>query len=207
MRYLLTLLSLALLILISPPKTFAEDIYTRLQIKAEKIHSIQSRFTQEKHLAMFDEVLISEGNFAFQRPASLRWEYIKPFQAGFILNKDKGIEWDEASGTQQEFTLNSSPIMSMVAKQIIAWTTFDIQWLKGRYDILLIRTSPTTLKLNPKAESAREMLSRIIVQFAPDDTTIDLLELHETDGDFTRIMFTTPSTNTSLPSTTFTSIK
>ncbi|BCS88442.1 LolA family protein [Pseudodesulfovibrio sediminis] len=206
-RYLLAALFLVLPFMAGTNVSHAADFLMDLKAKAEKVTSIQSRFTQEKHLSMFDEVLISEGSFAFQRPSSLRWEYTTPFKAGFLLTGNTGIEWDEAAQTKREFSLKSSPIMAMVAQQIMAWTTFDIAWLKSRYDITRTGTAPTILDLRPKGEGARKMLTRIIIRFAQDDTTIDSLELREVDEDFTRITFMDRAINTPLSDTLFTSVQ
>ncbi len=184
-----------------------KELLLLLQSEAEKIQSISSEFTQEKHLAMFDEILISTGYFAFKKPASLRWEYTVPFKAGFLLKDGEGTEWDDASDTQKAFTLQSNPAMSMVAKQIMAWTTFDIQWLQSRYEIKQISTSPAVLELIPRGEIAKEFLAHLIVRFGPDNASLSSLELHEIDGDFTRIVFTAPRINTALPNETFTSVQ
>lgn len=130
-RYLLAALFLVLPFMAGTNVSHAADFLMDLKAKAEKVTSIQSRFTQEKHLSMFDEVLISEGSFAFQRPSSLRWEYTTPFKAGFLLTGNTGIEWDEAAQTKREFSLKSSPIMAMVAQQIMAWTTLILRGSKA----------------------------------------------------------------------------
>lgn len=177
---------------------------SQLKDRAKTIHSIRSDFTQEKHLAMFDEVLVSTGRFAFARPSSLRWEYTKPFGAGFLLHNGNGIEWDQATGTEREFSLKSSPAMSMIARQIMAWTTFDITWLQAQYEIRQQTESPLSLELIPSSETARAFIKHLLVTFSKDNVTIDTLELHESDGDFTRILFTSTEINTPLPKTTFT---
>ena len=184
-----------------------DTLLADLQSKARTIRSVASDFTQEKHLAMFDEVLVSKGHFAFEKPGSLRWEYTAPFRAGFLLRDGKGKEWDDATATTREFTLKSSPAMSMVASQIMAWTTFDIEWLKSRYEIRQLSASPVALELKPRSEMAQEFLAHLIVSFTQDNRAINSLELHETDGDFTKISFTAPALNTVLKQETFTAVQ
>jgi len=178
-----------------------------LKTKASEIRNIASDFTQEKHLAIFDEVLVSQGHFAFEKPGSLRWEYTSPFRAGFLLKDGKGKEWDEATATTRDFSLNTSPAMSMVAKQIMAWTTFDIEWLKSRYKIRQLTASPIALELKPRSEIAKEFLAHLVVSFTSDNRAISSLELHEIDGDFTKISFTTPALNSELAQETFTTVQ
>lgn len=199
---------LCILFLILPQLALADDaIMHELQSKAGRIQSISSSFVQEKHLSMFDEVLVSEGEFTFQRPGGLRWEYTVPFRAGFLLTEGAGTEWDEASGTERPFTLKSSPAMSMVASQIMAWTTFDIPWLQSRYEIKRVKTEPVILELRPRSEIAKEFLAHLVVSFTHDNSTVSSLELHETDGDFTRIRFKDAQINTPIPPKTFTTVR
>lgn len=206
MRLLLSLL--CLLIPFSALASQTEDeLLLKLKDEAQKIQSVASNFTQEKHLAMFDEVLISEGRFAFKKPGSLRWEYTAPFRSGFLLQDGKGKEWDDATETTRNFTLDASPAMSMVASQIMAWTTFDIDWLKSRYKIKQLTTSPIALELKPRSEIAKEFLAHLVVSFTPDNSAINSLELHETDGDFTKISFTAPQLNSDLQQGIFTTVQ
>ncbi|MBI9080490.1 MAG: outer membrane lipoprotein carrier protein LolA [Pseudodesulfovibrio sp.] len=210
MRYVIAILCIALPLMAWANQSSMEpnkQLLVELQLKAKQIQSISSHFSQEKHLEMFDEVLVSKGRFAFQKPASLRWEYLEPFRAGFLLNDGTGKEWDEASDNERNFTLESSPAMSMVASQIMAWTTFDIEWLESRYTIQLTDTTPVTLELCPRGDAAKEFLKYLTVTFSADNRTISLLELHETDGDFTRISFDNPRINDILAEKTFTAVR
>lgn len=184
-----------------------ESLLLTIQNKAAETRSVSSPFIQEKHLSLFNEVVISEGFFAFATPDSLRWEYQSPFRSGFIMHGPDGLEWDEASGTERKFTEMNSPHMAMVSKQIMAWTAFDLQWLKSQYQLDLIQPEHVVLKLTPHSKDAREFLTHLLVTFTQDLTSIQAIELHESDGDFTRIKFTSPVINGAMPPSLFTSIK
>jgi len=193
--------------MLASPVWANDTLLSDLQRRAGGISTISCSFTQEKHLSLFDEVLLSEGKFIFERPSRLRWEYKSPFKSGFMLKDDSGIEWDEASGSQRPFTLQSSPAMSMVASQIMAWTTFDIPWLKSRYEIKQLSATPITLELRPLSDTAKKFLTRLVVSFSKDHNTVSVIELHEIDGDFTRIIFKNTQINTVIPESTFTSVR
>ncbi len=203
MRYVLVILLLVIAPLTTsaapPAHTPDPALLEELQRQSETVQSVSSRFTQEKHLAMFDKVLVSSGRFFFQRPATLRWEYTEPFSTGFELQGDKGVEWDDATKEKRPFTLESSPAMAMIAKQILAWTRFDRQWLESRYEIRQLEDKPVTLELRPRGKTAREFLAHITVTFAENLRTLESLVLHETDGDFTRITFHTTEANPPAP--------
>ena len=50
------------------------------------LQSIQADFTQEKHLKILSQPIISTGTFTFQRPQSLRWEYISPIRSILLMH-------------------------------------------------------------------------------------------------------------------------
>ncbi|WP_207261045.1 outer membrane lipoprotein carrier protein LolA [Desulfovibrio sp. Huiquan2017] len=184
-----------------------QSLLNGMQARAASVVSIRSNFTEEKHLKMFDSVLVSKGVFAFRRPDSLRWEYTSPFRSGFLLSGGNGVEWDDTSDAVREVSVHSSPLVAMIAQQIMAWTTFDISWLEERYLIRQVSAHPLVLELHPRSELAKEFLANLVITFAEDGVVLHSLELHETDGDFTRISFDQSQLNTSLPDTTFTSVQ
>lgn len=191
----------------SPGTPPSEALLAALKQKAAHVNHLTCTFTQEKHLALFDDVVVSSGTFAFQKPDKLRWEYLIPFKNGFFLNGQHGMEWDEASGKERTFTLDASPAMGMLARQIMAWTTLSVPWLTSQYEMLVINDGPVVFRLTPRSKETREFLSHMIIKFVPDGSALELLELHEADGDFTRILFGAPEVNGTLPDATFTAVQ
>ena len=49
------------------------------------VNTIESRFTQQKFMALLEEPVTSEGVFYFEKPSRIRWQYTKPFQNGFLI--------------------------------------------------------------------------------------------------------------------------
>lgn len=165
------------------------DVLARLRGKAATVRSISSNFVQEKHLSVFDNTLISTGRFMYGMPDRLRWEYLAPITDGFVLNGRTGIRWEGATGTRREFLLNSDPVMSTVATQLLAWAAFDLSKLESEYRIEVVRQSPTTLQLTPKSEVARQVISRLVIEFTPTEDAVRMVELQQEGGDYTRICF------------------
>jgi len=66
-----------------------DGVLARLEREAAKVTTLSSDFVQEKHLAMFAEVMTSKGRFAYARPDRLRWELLEPVATGFVL-KNRG---------------------------------------------------------------------------------------------------------------------
>jgi len=175
-----------------------ESLLARLSMQAQDIQTIQSDFVQKKRLAIFNEVLVSKGRFAFQRPGNLLWEYLEPSRSGFILRGKQGWQWDAATGRTKAFSTASSPEMEAVTGQIVAWTTFDLKWLRSRYNIEVASANPLVLRLSPTGQGVKKFLDHMLVQFKSDTRAIHSIELYEADGDWTRITFTAPRLNETL---------
>lgn len=194
-KHVIHILSFILLFQGSALAADVDVILAHLAKRAQQTYTIQSDFVQEKHLAAFNETLASQGYFVFQRPDSLRWEYRKPSRSGFIVRGKKGWRWDTSVGFRQTFDITTTPEMEAVAGQIIAWTTFDLDWLRSRYSIEVMETEPLALRLLPTGKAIKEFLKYMLVRFATGGNTVEVIELHETDGDWTRITFISPRLN------------
>ena len=175
-----------------------EAVLARLGAKAASITTISSTFVQEKRLSVFDETIVSTGRFLFASPDRLRWEYFTPMAEGFALDGDSGVRWTDMGDTRTKFALRDDPVMNVITRQLLAWATFDRQWLSGEYGISLAAESPVTLKLVPRRKDAVAVLDYLLIEFSPAEDTVRRVEMHDHDGDFTRILFENATVNTPL---------
>ena len=193
---ILRLIVAALLVwpLIAPSPVCAENpdletVLDELQTKSSRITTISCDFVQEKRLTMFADLVVSKGHFTFKAKDKLRWEYTSPFEEGFALNGEKGVRWSDVSADKKPFVLRDDPIMNGVAGQLMAWASFDQEWLGKRFDIRLVSMQPLKVALTPKSGTARQFMDDIEVEFAETRDSVHRIELHEKGGDFTRITF------------------
>lgn len=176
-------------------------VLQKLQAQATAVESISSEFSQESHLSVFVVPVISNGRFLFRKPDKLRWEYLSPMTEGFAFDGGHGVRWTET--TKASFSLRNDPLMNVVAKQLLAWATFDIAWLSAEYDISLESDSPVLLKLIPKSSDTAVVLKHLLIEFSLSSNTVKKVELHDQSGDLTRILFENPQVNTLLDDAMF----
>ncbi|WP_027723075.1 LolA family protein [Maridesulfovibrio zosterae] len=160
-----------------------------LESGSKNIHSISSNFTQKSYISLFADTMESKGKFTFSKPDNLRWEYSSPFVSGFLLKGSTGLKWDEAAAEPTPFSTQTSPEMAVISQQILAWTTMNMTWLSSTYSIKMINYSPPVMELSPKSKTAKSFLSLIKIFFSPDSRYLQGIELHEPDGDYTKIKF------------------
>lgn len=93
--------------------------------------------------------------------------------------------------------------MKLVSEQLFAWARSDFAWLKKEYRITLLQESPVLLRLEPRSAATASFLHHLQIGFSPDGRYVRSVELHEKDGDFTRIKFVNTSVNKQLPADIF----
>lgn len=178
-------------------------IFSSLEKKAGTVSTLSSDFIQEKHLSMFKTVLTSRGRFYFAKPDLLRWELVSPVASGFVLKGEKGRRWHERTGKTESFQISQEPIMKLVSDQLFAWGKADFHWLNKEYRITVLSESPVALRLEPRSAEAAGFLHHLLINFSNDGRYVRTVELHEKDGDFTRIRFVNASINKKLPADLF----
>ena len=164
-------------------------LFSSLEQTAGTVKTISSDFVQEKHLSMFKTILTSRGRFYFSKPDLLRWELTAPVASGFVLKGDKGRRWHARTGRTENFQISQEPIMKLVSEQLFAWAKADFTWLRKEYRITVLNESPAALRLEPRSAATAGFLHHLLINFSADGRYVRSVELHEKDGDFTRIKF------------------
>jgi outer membrane lipoprotein-sorting protein len=165
-----------------------DGVLDRLNELAAGVDTLASDFSQEKYLAVFQDVLPAKGRFYYRKPDQLRWEMTSPVTSGFVLRGDTGRRWQEAGSRGERFDIAREPVMKIVADQLLAWTRADFEALRRDYRISLTGEAPVRLRLDPKGAAAG-FLDHLSITFAPDGRHVQQVEVHEQGGDYTRITF------------------
>ena len=182
---------LAIVALLCPSARAAEGgdpILAHLEAVSARVQTLSSDFTQQKYLAVFKEALVSRGRFYYRKPDRLRWELTAPVVSGFALNGQTGRRWQGSERSSRCFELDRDPVMKIVAEQLLAWARADFPWLRAHYRIRVVGSKPVRLRLEPLFATGG-FLDHLEIRFAPDGSHVQQVELHEKDGDYTRIRF------------------
>ncbi len=178
-------------------------IFTLIAEGASTVQTLSSDFSQERHLSMLKEPLISSGKFAYKKPDRLYWEILKPSPLGFVVQGDKAKRWSGDSDVIETLEIDREPMIRAIVGQVSAWARADFTWLEKRYRITVMEGAPYSLKLIPLSFQEKKFLDYLTIAFSEDWTYVRSVELHEKDGDFTRIRFLKPLLNSSLPKDLF----
>lgn len=171
------------------PAAEAADGREEIAARFGAVNTIESRFTQEKHMALLDAPVTSEGFFYFQKPGRIRWQYEKPFQNGFLIKDGKTFRLEKDKKEEQK-----NPMAQNVAAQLMMWLTFDLPALSKQY---AVEFAPRGVTLTPLKDG---LIKRISVTFDEQNPqALSRVEMDEAGGDKTVLRFLSPKTNAPLP--------
>jgi len=181
----------------------AEGVLQQLQHNAAGVRTLSSDFVQDKHLKIFKNVVTSKGRFYFNTPDQLRWELTTPTASGFVIKGEKGRRWNAHTGRTETFRIADEPVMKLVAEQLLAWATGNFPRIKREYRVKVLAENPVSLRLEPVSAMTAGYLNHLVVSFSPDGRYVKSVEVHEQDGDFTRIRFVNAAVNKPLQADLF----
>ena len=138
-----------------------DQVKNELAKLTENTQTIQSPFTQEKHLSFLEENIISKGEFFFKSPNQLRWEYSEPFEYIIVFN-DKNI-FIKDDGKISTFDTESNKMFSEINNMMIGTIQGNLFTDSERFHVKYFESkSQYLLELEPKMEEMKGMLKNII---------------------------------------------
>lgn len=160
-----------------------------LQKSVESMTSIESDFTQIKHLDMFDEDVESKGKFAYKKEGKIYMNYLSPTDYTVIINNQKlKIVAGKAKTIMQ---LGENKAMNGLQDMITACMVGDLSRLKANYNIQVDDNLKNyTINIVPKSQSIREFINKIVIKLNKIDMSVDELIMFENENDYTKYIFT-----------------
>jgi hypothetical protein len=159
---------------------------------AGDIQSVQADFTQEKHLQILAQPLVSRGRLLFEAPDRLRWEYEAPLPSVLLMDAGRVRRFVKTGGSWTEDASAALPAMSFVMQEIG-------RWMNGRFDEnpdFEARLEPGgRILLTPRKEALATVIQKIDLQLAATPGVIDTVTVFEDEHNFTRLVFTQVQVN------------
>lgn len=190
MKYLLSLLACLL-----GGVVLAQDngaLLTQYAQKISEVKTLQSDFTEEKHLSLLSTPLESKGHLSFDKGAQqLNWQYQIPFQKGFLIEKNQVYR------LQGE---NKSPIQDamgkMMAAQMLVWLTLDFETLQKDYQITL---NQYEISFVPRLKDHKVVKQITVWLDEKNPQLVKQVKMEEPSGDFVLWKFSNTRLNVPLP--------
>jgi outer membrane lipoprotein-sorting protein len=189
------------------PVMLTEEELAKLLVDVEKemssLITLKTDMTQEKHLAMFNDVLRSKGVCIFQKPDKVRMDTISPYRSSLITSGNRVVKYNFSNDKWVKLKLPSKDIVLMITHQIAGFIQGKFDTKDSIYDISAYKGRSTTVVLTPKNEKLKETLNRIEISLSEDRYKITSVTIYEEGEDFTLMRFNNELENIELPKDTF----
>ena len=160
------------------------------------VQTLQSNFIEEKHLALLDQPIQSQGTLAFDKKAQkLRWQYQKPFENGFLIEKDKSYRLQAHTKKPIESTMGR-----MFISEMLGWLTLDFDSLQKNYQI---RHQGTEITFVPYLKEHKIVKKITVWLDEKDPRIVTQVKMEEPSGDFIVWKFNNTQINPQLPAEVF----
>ena len=162
--------------------------------KSNAINTLRSDFVQEKSISMLTNKLTSNGSFIFKKANKLRMEYVKPYPYIFVMNEDQIVIKNDQKKTN--VSVSSNKMFKMISQITIDCVTGNILNSKDFTVKVSENSKVYHLVLIPKQKMLKSLFAEIDLLVAKSDFTVDKLDLKETSGDCTTLIFSNKIINT-----------
>lgn len=161
-------------------------------------------FVQEKHLAIFKDVVTAKGVMCFMRPDNVRFEITEPFKSVLIAQTKSVGQYEYIDGEWRKLRLGSREAILMVTGQIAAWLQGRFREDEDVYSLSAVeRDGRAVIRLTPVPDELAEHIEHVELTLTPERDRIDELVIMEPSGDFTRIAFLSHRMNPALDESVF----
>lgn len=193
----------AALQLVADPRPFLEELQRRMAT----LRSVSLEFTQERHLQLFNEPLVSEGVMLIEGPDQIRWETLKPYQSILLGNHQGVAQFERADGTWKKLRLGFPQLLRRVMEQMVLMHQGKLDALTRDFGITVATGAVVVVTMVPKDKTVRSMLAALEVHLQPDFSATREVVMKEPSGEFTRILFQHERRGVRLPGGTFDQVK
>jgi len=184
---------------VAPPAPAIAAFLARVSAGEKGISTVRIPFVQEKHLAIMDDPLLSNGVIEINRTlGAVRWEFTG--KSLMIFGHGKIRRWD-AEGKQE--SVPNDPNLKPFQDQMQAFVSGDWAPLEKAFVLTPDPAGSALLTLTPRSPELSKYLSSIEMRFRDDFTAPKQLRMVAAGGDETIYNFQEPQIGVALPAARF----
>ena len=172
---------LALLLLLCSPALWAFSESELVNLLRQP-HNVQGEFVQQRFLKALEKPINTQGKFVLLTNKGLLWQMEKPFVNQMRVQANGITQWNG-----QQWVANANLSQSDQIRLFLGLLSGDLAALKAQFDVNLSGTAQHwQLKLIPNSLLMKQIFTQIELQ---GDNNVKQIQLDETQGDKTLILF------------------
>jgi hypothetical protein len=196
-------LALAAILLVSPavagaaPAKPAEKVaqpkLDELLAQWKRSPGLLARFREEKHLAMLDAPLVTEGTIHFAPPSRLARRTEKPIASALVIDGNQ-LSFGDAEG-RQSMDLGANPVARLFVDSFVKLLEGDRAGLEKLFRVELAPRAGGGWKMTliPRIAPMDKVIKEL--SFVGQGLALSEMDVRETSGDWTHTVFTAVDLN------------
>lgn len=167
----------------------------KLEQATKAVKSIESGFTQVKHLDVFDNDITLRGKFYYKHNDKICLDYTGYLSYIIVINGDKLKITD--NGKKNVVSLGANKTMKEMRGMLTACMSGDISRLSSEYKLEYFEDATYYLVVvTPKSKAIQEYIKDFHIYFDKKDMSVDKLRITENATDYTDYIFSNKKFNT-----------
>ncbi len=182
----------------NPVNPGVDEVIKEITASLQSVKTLKAEFTQERHLAIFLDVLSSRGIFYFEMPGKLRWEITEPFSSILIFNGGYVAKFNRENGAYVRMKLGMEDVLQEVLNQILAIMHGDFEKVHKVYGITVIPGNDRRLVLKPLSAGLAKVIKDMELSIDRNTNHVTKIVIHEPHDDYIEIRFLAEEQNGTL---------
>lgn len=171
-----------------------QSFEAKLAQATKAVSSIESSFTQIKHLDVFDNDITLKGKFYYKHNNKICLDYTGSLDYAIVINGDKLKIAD--NGKKAIVNLASNKTMKEMQGMLTACMSGDISQLSSEYELEYFEDSKYFLVIvKPKSKVVQDYIKDFHIYFDKKDMSVDRLRISENATDYTDYIFSNKKFN------------
>lgn len=180
-----------------------DALIERVKLEQAAIETMEADFIQDKVSTMLLEPERSRGQFSYQAPDSVRWEYRSPRPIVVVINKDELVTWYRDLGTAERVTVER--YSEEIFKYLGASGSLEtlMEYFELNVEFPETRSEPYHLDLVPRYPRIERRLKSMELWIDGESFLPVRLKYEEPNGDHTEYRFQNVRINGAIPDERF----
>lgn len=170
------------------------EMESRFLKETSGIKTIESRFTQKKHIDVLNEDVLSQGIFSYKADNRIRLDYKTPVPYLIVINAERMKV--VADGRTSVMDLAKNAAMKQMQGMLAACMLGDLKALTADYKVECLENAVAyQLRITPLRKAVQAYITGITIEIDKKDMTVNFLQLNEPGNNYTEYEFTHKTCN------------
>ena len=167
----------------------SKALLDQIQKELSSIKTLETDFIQTRHLAIFEDELISEGKLYYVLPDQMRWEIQKPYRSALIFNQNQMVKYEIRDGQPRKMELAVAALFTEIMNQMMHILKGNFQAIEKQYTINAELEENVTVTLKPRSSKLSTIIGSFVFTMHPKTYRVKKLNLKEGSKDDIEVVF------------------